>query len=326
MGRRRIPLLIALVAGCGAGTPAICKQPPACPWQDLVARSQCRGDDGSVIYRASSSDEQTQERALFAALLAAAPAGRDGVLALVPKARAIGLHLVVCGDSAVVTEDDAARRGRGAYVIAIGEASELLVQIPHSFSDLDTLPLGRELRDAARARALAVSTLHRRGMAGYGDSDTRVPPKGHADVAHDPDSTFQAFTAAWLEAFPDRLVVQLHGFADRRVDADVVVSTGDKAPAAPWARAVRDQLRRLLPGRTIAVYPDDVDDLGATTNAQGRAVRAASGRFLHVEMSGSLRESLRRRKGDRGRFIAGLARALGAVNAPTSSSTSRAGS
>ena len=324
MGRRRISLLIALVAGCGASTPAICTQPPACPWQDLIARSQCGGDDGSIAYHASTADEQTQERALFGALLVTRD--RAAIEALIPKARAIGLRLFVCGDSAVIVEDDAARRGRGAYVIALGDAAEILVQVPHSFSDLDTLPLGRELRDTLHPRALAVSTLHRRGMAGYGDSDTRVPPTGHADVAHDPDSTFQSFTAAWLATYADRLVVQLHGFADRRVDADLVVSSGAKAPAPPWTRAVRDQLRRLLPGRTIAAYPDDVDDLGATTNAQGRAIRAAGGRFLHVEMSASLRESLRRRKSDRGRFIAGLARALAAINGPTSSSASRAGS
>jgi len=227
-----------------------------------------------------------------------------------PRSASCSLRLFVCGETAVVVEQDAARRGRGAYVIAIGAATELLVEIPHSFSDLDTLPLGRELRDASRARALAISTLHRRGMAGYGDSDSRIPPKGHADVAHDADSTFQAFTAAWLATHPQDLVVQLHGFADRRVDADVVVTTGDKAPTAAWARTIRDALRRLLPGRTVAAYPDDVDDLGATTNAQGRAIRGANGRFLHIEMSGSLRESLRRRASDRDRFIAGLAKAL----------------
>jgi hypothetical protein len=85
---------------------------------------------------------------------------------------------------------------------------------------------------------------------------------------------------------------------------------GTRTRAEPWARSVRDGLRRLLPGRTIAIYPDDVDDLGATTNSQGRAIRAAGGRFLHIEMAASLRTSLRRRAGDRGRYIAGLAKAL----------------
>jgi hypothetical protein len=283
---------------------------PSCSWQDLVQASQCGGDDGSVAYRSSTPDEQAGERALFEALLAAPPAD---VAALAPRAAAIGLRLIPCGDAAVVVEDDAARRGRGAYVVSLALApapAPLLVQIPHSFSDRYTLPLGRELFVASGARAVAFSTLHRRGAAGYGDNDNRVPARGHADVAHDADSTFQSFTRAWLAAQPRGLVVQLHGFADRRVDADLVVSLGARAPAPPWARAVRDGLRRLLPGRSVAVYPDDVDDLGATTNAQGQAVRAAAGRFLHIEMSFSLRESLRRRAGDRARFIAGLAGVL----------------
>ncbi len=280
---------------------------PGCSWQDLVEASQCGGDDGSVPYHSSTAAEQAAERALFEALLAAP----GEVPALAPRAAAIGLRLVACGDAAVVVEEDGARRGRGAYVVSLAPGpAQLLVQIPHTFSDRYTLPLGRELFAAAGARAIAFSTLHRRGSAGYGDSDSRVPPRGHADVAHDPDSTFQAFTAAWMAVQPAGLVVQLHGFADRRVDADVVVSPGTRAPAPPWARGVRDDLARLLPGRIVAVYPDDVDDLGATTNSQGQAVRAAGGRFLHVELSFSLRESLRRRSGDRARFIAGLAKAL----------------
>jgi hypothetical protein len=281
---------------------------PGCSWQDLVEASQCGGDDGSVAYRSSTPGEQAAERALFQALLSGAPAD---VAPLAPRAQAIGLRLVPCGDAAVVVEEDGARRGRGAYVVSLApQAAPLLVQIPHTFSDRYTLPLGRELFVEARARAIAFSTLHRRGAAGYGDSDSRVPPRGHADVAHDADSTFQSFTRAWMAAAPRGLVVQLHGFADRRVDADVVVSPGTRTPAPPWARSVRDHLARLLPGRSVAVYPDDVDDLGATTNTQGQAVRAAAGRFLHVEMSFSLREALRRRSGDRARFIAGLARAL----------------
>lgn len=230
--------------------------------------------------------------------------------ALAPAATAQGLQLVVCERMAIVIEQPTQRRGRGAYVVALGDARELLIEIPHSFSDLHTLPMGRELFAATNARALAVSTVHRRGQAGYGDDDRRVPPKGHADVAHDANSMFQALTVAWVEAFPGALVVQLHGFADHRVDADIVLSTGAKTPAPGWAREVRERLRALVSGRTVALFPDDVDELGATTNSQGRAIRAANGRFLHIEMAGSLRDSLRRRAGDRERFIAGLGGAL----------------
>ena len=75
----------------------------------------------------------------------------------------------------------------------------------------------------------------------------------------------------------------------------------------------RGQGAQEFPGRTIAVFPDDVDDLGATTNSQGRALRAGAHRFLHIEMNASLRTALRRRATDRGRFIAGLGKALRSV-------------
>jgi len=286
--------------------------PNSTRWPTLVDASQCGGEDGSVKYRSSNAPEQRAEVEVFTALLGAAPGGRATVESLSSMVTAIGMRLIVDDQTATVVENDAKRRGRGVYVIALGAAPrELLIQIPHSFSDVYTLPLGRELFEASGARAIAFSTLHRRGVAGYGDNDNRVPPQGHADVAHDPESTFQSFTLAWgATQRPQALAVQLHGFADHRVDADIVVSAGTKTPAPAWAVAVRDALQQMMPGRVIAVYPNDVDDLGATKNAQGRALRAVKQRFLHVEMSGSLRESLRRRNGDRGRYIAGLAKAL----------------
>jgi hypothetical protein len=314
MGRSRVPLLIAAVAVAGcAGRGSVCTMPAgSARWPSLVDASQCGGEDGTVTYRSSTPPEQRREVEVFTAILGAAPGGRATVESLASLVGEIGMRLIVDDRFATIVEDDAKRRGRGVYVIALGAAPrELLIQIPHSFSDIYTLPLGRELFEASGARAIEFSTLHRRGIAGFGDIDNRVPPRGHADVAHDPESTFQSFTMAWIATQrPQSLAVQLHGFADHRVDADIVVSAGSKSPAAPWVIAVRDELQQMLPGRVIAAYPNDVDDLGATTNSQGRALRAAQQRFLHVEMSGSLRQSLRRRSGDRARYIAGLAKAL----------------
>jgi hypothetical protein len=309
-------ILIALsFAGCAHGASRACDPSlRACPFDKLVQASQCGGGDGSVKYRSSNEAELAEERAFFTALLRAAVNGEAAVTALASDADRLGFELRICPDGAermaCVVEQPAARRGRGAYVVRLGTAEDLLVQTPHSFSDSHTLPMGLDMFRRSRARVLATSTLHRRGAAGYGDSDgRRPPPRGKSDVAHDARSTFQAMTLAWLDTSTGP-VVQLHGFSDGRTDADIVLSTGAEAAAPAWVRGVQKHLASLLPGRVVAVYPDDVHDLGATSNAQGKAVRAASGRFLHVEMNASLRESLRRRKADRGRYVDRLADAL----------------
>jgi hypothetical protein len=299
-------LRVALLLLVACGGARVCPTPQRCPWSDLVDGSQCGGEDGSVQYRSSTPAELARERELFGALLQAAPRGRSEVAALAGMAAAQGFKLVVCDTTAVVVEEASARRGRGAYVIALGPATELLIQIPHSFSDLHTLTMGRELFALAQARVLAISTVHRGGHVASFDSDDPRMKGGGADVAHDAQSTFQAMTLAWLAVHGDRTVVQLHGFGDRRVYADVVVTTGADQPASPWLLGFRDRLRALLPSRIVAAFPNDVDDLGATTNSQGKAVRAANGKFLHVEMSASLREALVRHDGDRHKFLAAM--------------------
>ena len=57
-------------------------------------------------------------------------------------------------------------------------------------------------------------------------------------------------------------------------------------------------------------YPRDTSELGATTNAQGMIVRAAGGRFLHVEMDEGLRRDLACDAALRGRAFEALARVL----------------
>ena len=62
-----------------------------------------------------------------------------------------------------------------------------------------------------------------------------------------------------------------------------------RAPARPpRAKAISD---RALAAR-VERFPDDTKELGATTNVQGQAVRAAGRLFLHIEMSGESRARL----------------------------------
>ncbi|MDX2455941.1 MAG: hypothetical protein QNL87_00375, partial [Gammaproteobacteria bacterium] len=61
----------------------------------------------------------------------------------------------------------------------------------------------------------------------------------------------------------------------------------------PASTAVAACLQSLL-NNPVRLYPRDVQELGATTNQQGRLLRRlAHNGFVHVELSRALRERLR---------------------------------
>jgi hypothetical protein len=223
----------------------------------------------------------------------------------------------------LVREREGGKRGGGAYVVRRGATSRVIVQTPHSFFDEETLPLGCELLDRAGARALFVETAHRyksavdagvaRGAgeaAGSPDAEDSHP----ADVAHAPSSMFQAATAGLLRApgldgGARAIVVQLHGFATREGGFAVVVSSGERRTGVAIVDRVARALASAVPGAVVR-FPDDVDELGATTNVQGAIVRAAGGAFVHLELSSTLRRELADAPALRGRVLGALARSL----------------
>jgi hypothetical protein len=102
-------------------------------------------------------------------------------------------------------------------------------------------------------------------------------------------------------------VLQIHGFSkENRTSvegalADIVISDGTRAPdrrVKTLASCVGEQLS-LSP----AVYPRDIAELGGTTNAQSRLLRALGHRgFLHLELSLEARERLQSSQEDRRRL------------------------
>ncbi len=187
--------------------------------------------------------------------------------------------------AALLREKPDRRRGGGAYVFRRGSTSTVVVMAPHTFFDEGTLPLACELFQRTHARALFVNTTHR-----YKSSPAGPDGKHPSDVAHAPTSIFQAMAEGVVEAIPHVTVVQLHGFANHEVAAKAVVSSGEKRVTPLVARAAA--ALAAATGGAIAKYPDDTNELGATTNVQGAVVRRAGGRFLHVEMEDGLRRDL----------------------------------
>lgn len=266
---------------------------------------------GKVPYIPPRQEEEEALTALVVSLLDVVSSGRmDGFSALQHSAslQRLWVERVVVGplQFLALTEAPGAARGWGAWIFRVGPApGEVILQAPHTFFDMGTGPLALEALARHPFRALGFNTVHRgtkAGGEGEEPSDT--------DVAHNPNHPFQAVTRA-LERLGPLALVQLHGFKSdpETGTATVIVSNGTKDAEAPLRDAVAESLARVLEG--VRVYPKDLSALGGTRNVQGKAVRSWNATpFLHLELSGSLRDKLQRDAALKGQVLDALARPL----------------
>lgn len=174
---------------------------------------------------------------------------------------------------------------------------------PHRGSDLHTGTLARQLFDERDLAAAAWNSAPRKRLA-------QCPAAG--DAARAETHYLTAFSLAFAQVHPAGRVVQLHGFdAEKYLSSDgyawdAVLSNGTRR-ASGGLQDLAACLRVAFPGRRIAVFPQDIGELGATANAQGQALRDAGfGRFVHLELSLALRQQLAGSKASRARLAACL--------------------
>lgn len=193
-------------------------------------------------------------------------------------------RISVPGFEGIAVTDGVERRGTGLLVIRCGIAAPLAWQAPHSFYDLKTGGITRQLFIESGARLGFWNTIHRYRSRPDETEDDSVHP---ADVTREYGSSFHAMTAAAAMADTRLRFVQLHGFAERTGGWDAIVSTGD-ARRPPDAVAAA-----LAPLGKVGAFGSDTDLLGATSNVQGRALsRFSPPRFLHLEFSPDVRAVL----------------------------------
>jgi hypothetical protein len=253
-----------------------------------LARAR-KGGKSEVDYLVPDPSELTKYQDYLANLLlqpgASAPAAAlpSGFLLEPLAASCLGL-----------LEDPRHKHGAAAVIVRTGKASALAVEVPHSFFDESTLAIGLAVFDAAHAGALIVNTVHRYRSLGRdasdapkaNDEDTQAPA---SDVAHANISYFLAAHAAFLRAVPGGTAIQIHGFRDSNAEGVDAILSAARTPATlkPMAERLRDAL-----GLRIAVFPKDIQRLGGTTNAQARLSREKQHRFMHLELSQTLRQRL----------------------------------
>ncbi|AZQ69201.1 hypothetical protein EF888_19930 [Silicimonas algicola] len=223
---------------------------------------------------------------------------------LVHELNALGLALLPRnGGRTLLREPGKEGVGLGSYLLVPGGAPVLL-QAPHSDTDLDTGRILDFLLVEGNFASGAWNSVPRAFEADGG----RV----NADLTRAPVSFFNSFGLAFAEVHPEGLVVQIHGHArEKRRSAEgrsasVIVSSGTHEPSAQ-ARAVANCLAATMPEETVRLFPEEVCELGATINTNGRALRAAgfSG-FVHLELSRELRWKLVAEAGLRARLAACL--------------------
>lgn len=185
-------------------------------------------------------------------------------------------------------EDDCA--GRGAYLLRTGsDISPVALVAPHRGADRHTGTIVQLLMAEHRFGAAAWNSAPRRASAAC----------AHAgDVAREPTHYITAFSLAFAHQYPRGRIVQIHGFEGKNrqsldaANADFILGDGTANPPL-ILREVAACLVREFPNRQVRVFGVDSDELGATTNRQGRALRRAGfAGFTHIEMSPGMRELL----------------------------------
>jgi len=325
-------MLAALATGCCATQSADegaraghAQAGPAAPIEFVVLTAEEAAlrlwpEPGPVAYTPPDPDQSEALAGLLRRMLAEPPTSPAALHGLAARAGFTVQAWEVDGQRYLAAiEEETRRTGGGAYVVRVGASTSrpVILQAPHAFFDLGTERIALDLMFAGRSwpRALFVNTVHRYLGA---DGQRRRQSASPADPCHSPQHLFAVATAAALDVLPGAEVVQLHGFGDDSEETEdtasaasvaqpqAIVSGGRAAVATPRSQAVATRLREAL-GVDVALFPTEIGRLGGTTNVQGRAILArGAAEFVHIEMSRTLREQLRRDPAARERFAAAL--------------------
>jgi hypothetical protein len=218
---------------------------------------------------------------------------------LITQAQSVGLSIVawtiegelywLLGDP----EESVVGAGRYLFRAQPKADADRLLQAPHAFFDRHTGTIAAQMffsNAGTSIRAFFSNSIHRYHESAGGQPTSGASP---SDVCHNSEHLFSVATVAARKAGA-ALVLQLHGFADKAVDPDLmgVVSGGRHRTHSDDAARIAGRLRAVV-GTGIKLFPDEVQLLGATQNVQGRLVRDRHGNgFVHIELSLKARESL----------------------------------
>ncbi len=206
--------------------------------------------------------------------------------------QAIGFELLPINEPEatyfVLRELTTRREGRGFYAIRAGKSDKSLLQAPHSFKDEHTREIVLHMMHQSQFAAAAWNTVPRSYI------DKEKNQMVDADMAHLEQTFFVAFGRAFGSVYKNSNIIQMHGFSKEKrksgagEQADMVLSSGT-AYATPAVQKMSGCMKRQLTPNA-KLYPDEVRELGGTTNSTGDALRQIGHNgFIHIEMSAQIR-------------------------------------
>lgn len=180
--------------------------------------------------------------------------------------------------------------GRGAYLVRGGaHLVPLAVTAPHRGADLYTGTLAAQIFLEGHTAAAAWNSAPRHDRKQCGNA---------IDLARQGQHPFTGFAMSFAARYPQGRVIQLHGFdGDNRAEleaseAAAIISNGTENPPGAMLD-MADCLSMLFAPRRALVYPHETQELGATRNAQGRALRKSGfDGFTHIELASDVRAQL----------------------------------
>ena len=183
-----------------------------------------------------------------------------------------------------------ARHFRGVWVVRLGDARNILLQVPFPQSESGTAEFGLALLASLNARAMFISTAHRAARLD-GAADPLIREHRH--------SLFNAVHQAWLSLDPQApvLTVQLRGLAATSVRSDPAPDLAVVSPMLPSGPLVTELAHDLqqLDLRTTWAHLDDLSTPGASGNLQAEFSQLYGGaEFSVLRLSRELRQAFRR--------------------------------
>lgn len=207
----------------------------------------------------------------------------------------------------VITEKISRASGQGMFALR-RRSSELmkrplLLMIPHRNFDMYTGEIGLKLFQEGPFLAASWNTFPR--------YEEGTVTREWQDLARREDSFLNTMALSFMKVFPNGKTLQIHGYGrDSRATAegklsDAIVSNGTRDPD-PAVRRFAVTLEEKM-GVRIRLYPEQVRELGATTNITGKQLRSqGTPGLVHLEMARTVRERLKDSSEFRARFIEAL--------------------
>lgn len=257
----------------------------ASPVEDLFREARQEGE-----FRLSSQEEVSQAEVLFSRILQG-----ERVEQLAPAWQALGYQLLDLSQGGIplvaLMEDSQRKEGRGFFLFSRREGVRHLLMIPHGFKDLRTDTIGLALFLEQNFAVGAWNTVAR-----YRNPEDTGREQ---DLGKQPLSYFTALTRAFAGYRTQDKVFQLHGFTQTKRESLVAreaggILSGGSKDKRQDIQELRSCLQTIVHD-PILLFPDEVRELGGTTNISGMILRTLGHNgFIHIELNRPLRERLNR--------------------------------